>query len=68
MQGTLLTSKEAEVRDLALDIVNEGHTATAAAEMALTVLPARDLDPKFVDWISGGALRVGVGNRVARVR
>ena len=41
MQGTLLTTHEAEVRDLSLDIVSEGHDATSAAEMAFTVLSGR---------------------------
>ena len=68
MQGTLLTTHEAEVRDLSLDIVSEGHDATSAAEMALTVLPLREIDPKFVTWISGGTLTASESGKVARVR
>jgi hypothetical protein len=67
MKGTLLTEHEAEVRDLTLDIVSEGEDSTAAAEMALTVLPIRSTDPKFVTWISGGTLALMDG-KVRRVR
>lgn len=52
MSHQFLTVTDVEVRDLALDIIAEGHRPDDAARWALTTVPARYLDPSFVAWLT----------------
>jgi hypothetical protein len=45
-----LNPKEAEILDLSLEIIAEGHSGADATRWALAALP--NPDPEFVTWLA----------------